>query len=126
MIVEMIEDVSEEAVSREETTREEKSLLEKLEELLKSMNPWEKKPILKAGRIIIELVKLPERKTKTTIEPERLVIHIRREDAFRGLFIKDPEELEDLQAAITTQKIKEVLQALEQLEKKRKIQEYEL
>ncbi len=101
-------------------------LKEKLLKLLNEMKPWEKKPVLKAGRIIVEIVKLPERKTKVSIEPERLVIHIRREDAFRGLFIKNPEELEDLAAAIKTHKIKEILRALAEIEESRKIQEYEL
>ncbi len=107
----------------------EKSLYEKLVELLNTMSPWEKKPLVKAGRIMVELVKLPERKTRTGVEPERLVIHIRREDAFRGIFIKNPEELEDLKTAISTERVREVLKTIAEIEKdmrKRQVQEYEL
>ncbi len=104
----------------------EKPLVEKLEELLSQLKPWEKKPVLKAGRIVIEIVKLPERKTKSRLEPERLVLHIRREDAFRGLFIKEAEELEDLNIAINTDKVKELIKAIEEISKKKKVQEYEL
>lgn len=101
-------------------------LTSKLEKLLGEMKPWEKKPILKAGKIIIEIVKLPERQTKSRIEPERLVVHIRREDAFRGLFIKEMNELEDLHTAITTEKVKKILEAIEEINRKRRVQEYEL
>jgi len=105
---------------------EEETLTSKLEKLLKEMKPWEKKPILKAGKIIIEIVKLPERRTKSRLEPERLVVHIRREDAFRGLFIKELDELEDLYTAIATEKVKKILEALEEISRKKKVQEYEL
>lgn len=104
----------------------EEVLTEKLGKLLKEMKPWEKKPLLRAGKIIVEIVKLPERKTKSKTELERLTIHIRREDAFRGLFIKEPSDLEDLYAAIITERVKEVLKAIEEINRKRKVQEYEL
>ncbi len=105
---------------------EEETLVSKLEKLLGEMKPWEKKPVLKAGRIVIEIVKLPERQTKSRMEPERLVLHIRREDAFRGLFIKELEELEDLHTAINTEKVKKIVEAIEEISRKKKIQEYEL
>ncbi len=107
-------------------SEEKKDLVQRLEELLKQMNPWEKKPVLKAGRIIVELVKLPERRKKSSIEPEKLVLHIRLEDAFRGIFIENVDELEDLVAAINAEKIREIARALTEISKKKRVQEYEL
>ena len=118
-----------EKTGEEEVKSGEKSLYDKLVELLDTMSPWEKKPLVKAGRIIVELVKLPERKTRSGVEPERLVIHIRREDAFRGIFIKDPEELDDLKTAITVERIKDIVETIAEISrsmKKKEIQEYEL
>ncbi len=105
---------------------EEKDLVKKLEELLDTMRPWEKKPVLKAGKVVVELVKLPERKTKTTLEPEKLVLHIRLEDAFRGIFLENQEELDDLETAITMEKVRKIIEAIEKVSKKRKVIEYSL
>lgn len=102
------------------------SLYDKLARLLETMSPWEKRPILRVGSIMVELVKLPGRKTKMAIEPERLAIHIRREDAFRGLFIRGPGELKDLQLALSARRLREVLEAIARMEEARKLQEYEL
>lgn len=104
----------------------EEDLVSKLEELLSTMNNWEKRPVLKSGRIIIELMKLPERKTKSKFEPERLALHIRREDAFRGVIIQSREEYEDLNAALGSDKTREIISAITELSKKRRIQEFEL
>ncbi len=101
-------------------------LVKKLEELMNTMKDWERKPVLKSGHIVVELVKLPERKTKTTARPAHLAIMIRREDAFRGIIIEEPDELEDLIVAVTTPKLKELVKAVYKILKKHRIQEFEL
>uniref|UniRef100_A0A7J3ZIL3 Uncharacterized protein n=1 Tax=Fervidicoccus fontis TaxID=683846 RepID=A0A7J3ZIL3_9CREN len=104
----------------------EEDLVSRLEELLSLMNSWEKRPVLKSGKIVIELVKLPERKTKSRYEPERLALHVRREDAFRGVIIQSREEYEDLHAALNTDKIRELISAITEVSKRRRVQEFEL
>lgn len=110
----------------EGVAEERKSLIDRLEKLLAEMKDWERKPVLRAGRIIVEIVKMPERKTKTGTQPARLTLHIRLEDAFRGIFIENPDELEDLKTAISANRVKEIVEAIEEIAKKRKVQEYEL
>jgi len=90
------------------------------------MANWEKRPILKSGRIVVELLKLPEKRSKSKAEPERLVLHIRREDSFRGLLIQSKEELDDLLAAAQSEKLAEIASALTELYKRRRVQEFEL
>ncbi|MET1159608.1 MAG: hypothetical protein ABWW65_01480 [Thermoprotei archaeon] len=101
-------------------------LLNKLREMLNSMKDWERKPVLKSGRIVIELVKLPERRSRTGTRPEHLALLIRREDAFRGLIIVSPEELEDLRRAIASDKLNDLTRALWSLYREKSVQEFEL
>ncbi len=101
-------------------------LVNKLREMLDSMRDWEKKPIVKSGKIVVELVKLPERKSKTSSKPEHLALMIRREDAFRGLIIVSPEELEDLKKALSLEKLDELVKALWTIYKERSVQEFEI
>ncbi len=101
-------------------------VVEKLRELLNNMKDWEKKPVLKSGKIVVELVKLPERRSKTRIKPEHLALMIRREDAFRGLLIVSPEELDDLRRALSREKLDSIVKGLWELYKEKNIEEYEL
>ena len=71
-------------------------LKSKLEKYLKEMNPWESKPIIHTPYIHIELIKLPERRTKRGARPERLALHIKTADAFKGMIIESSVELESL------------------------------
>jgi len=41
-------------------------LIAKLESYFQEMKDWERKPVLKSGKIVVELVKLPEKKSKST------------------------------------------------------------
>ena len=101
-------------------------LVERLSNLLSSMKDWERRPVLKAGKIIVELVKLPERSSKSNPKPEHLALMIRREDAFRGLIIVSPEELEDLRTAVNNEKLDELTKALWRIYKERSVKMFEL
>ncbi|MCD6301471.1 MAG: hypothetical protein J7L82_05305 [Staphylothermus sp.] len=101
-------------------------LITKLESYFQEMKDWERKPILKSGKIVIELVKLPEKKSKSTYKPPRLAIMIRKEDAFRGMLIESPDEIEDLIVALSLDKVKELANAVKQVNKKRSIAEFEI
>ncbi len=67
-----------------------------LEEKVASMKPWDKLLIAESDNFIMELIKLPERTTKSKTEPERISLLIRRRDAFRGILINGREEYLDL------------------------------
>ncbi|OYT40285.1 MAG: hypothetical protein B6U89_02740 [Desulfurococcales archaeon ex4484_58] len=101
-------------------------LVEKMRELLNTMRDWERKPVVKSGKIIVELVKLPERRGKTRSRPQHLALMIRREDAFRGLLIVSPEELDDLRRALNVEKLDDIIKALWSIYKERSVEEYEL
>ena len=101
-------------------------LVEKLREMLNNMRDWEKKPVLKSGKIVVEIVKLPERRSKTSVKPEHLALMIRREDAFRGLIIVSPEELDDLRKALSSEKLDEIIAGLWRIYKEKSVQEFEL
>ena len=102
-----------------------KGLEEKLQELLSSLRDWERRSIAKVGSIVVELVKLPKRESRKMVEPERLVLHIRLENSFRGVFIRDARELEDLAKAVDTKIVKEIARVLDKMNRE-KVIEYEL
>ncbi len=104
---------------------QEKPLTEKLRELLQEMKDWERKPLLKIGKVVVELVKLPRRELKKGTEPEKLALHIRLEDSFKGIFIEDYRELEDLIHAINREKIQQIAKTLDEINRRRII-EYEI
>jgi len=101
-------------------------VVEKLRSMMSSMKSWERRVLLRSGRIVVEIVKLPERKGKTSTRPEHLALMIRREDAFRGLIIVSPEELDDLRKAISAQKLDEVVAGIWRLYREKSVQEFEL
>ncbi|MCE4612812.1 MAG: hypothetical protein F7C07_03135 [Desulfurococcales archaeon] len=105
---------------------EERPLEERLRELLASMKDWERKPIISIGSIIVELVKLPKRELKRGLEPEKLAIHVRMKDAFKGVIVENEKELEDLAMAVQNRKVREVARALEAVNEERKVVEYSL
>jgi len=110
---------SEEAEARE-SARED--LVSKLETLLRSMKDWERKPLVEVGSAIIELVKLPKRQTKRGTEPERLALHLRLKDSFKGVFIESYSELDDIVRALSTKTVQEVAKALDELSRKKVIE----
>jgi hypothetical protein len=95
-------------------------LISRLEENLKSMKEWERKPVVEVGSIVIELIKLPARQRKRSVEPEKLALHIRLRDSFRGIFIERFEELDDLMRALATKTVQDIARALDELAKSRK------
>jgi len=109
----------------EEKVTEEK-LAEKLEKLLSSMKDWERKPVIQVGRAVVEIVKLPKRETSKRMEPERLALHVRFEDSFKGIFVIEYEEFKDLIDALTNEKVKEVVEAISEVNRKRKVIEFKL
>ena len=111
-------ELSEGAVREEQ----EKNLVKKLEELLSSMKDWERRPIVEVGSAVVELVKLPKRQTKKGTEPERLALHLRLKDSFKGVFIENFNELDDIIRALTTKSVQEVAKALDELSRKRVIE----
>ncbi len=109
----------------EEKVTEEK-LSEKLEKLLSSMKDWERKPVIQVGRAVVEIVKLPKRETSKRMEPERLALHVRFEDSFKGIFVIEYEEFKDLIDALTNEKVKEIVEAISEVNRKRKVIEFKL
>jgi hypothetical protein len=95
-------------------------LISRIEENLKSMKEWERKPVVEVGSIVIELIKLPARQRKRSVEPEKLALHVRLRDSFRGIFIERFEELDDLMRALATKTVQDIVRALEELAKSRK------
>ncbi len=94
----------------------------KLSDLLVTMKDWERRPLVKVGRVVIELVKLPRRESRKGIVPEKLVIHMRLEDSFKGIFIEESSELEDLLTAIQTRIVRDVAKALDDVNRRRIIE----
>jgi len=109
-----------------EYPKESEELMKKLEELVNTMKDWERKPLVKVGKAIVELVKLPKRETSKRSEPERLALHIRLEDSFKGVFIVETSEFQDIVEALKTKIVTEVAKALDAINRKKRIIEYGL
>ena len=62
-------------------------------EAFKKMENWDTVPLYENDVLVIEVVKVPARKSKKSVYPPRLAIKIRRADAFEGIFIRDVYEL---------------------------------
>ncbi len=110
------------SVDIEEKKEEKQDLISKLENLRKNMKDWERRPIVEVGKAVIELVKLPRRETKKGTEPERLALHLRLKDSFKGVFIEGYDELDDIIRALNSKSVHEIAKALEELNKKRVIE----
>ncbi len=78
------------------------------------------KTIVEIGSIVIELVKFPARQRKRYVEPEKLALHVRLKDSFRGIFIERFEELDDLMRALATKTVQDIARTLGELAKSRK------
>lgn len=103
-----------------------KQLIEKLGNLLNTMKDWERKPVIEAGKAVIEVVKMPKRETKKGSEPERLALHLRLRDSFRGIFIESYSELDDILRALTSKSVQDIAKAIDELNKRRSVVEYKL
>ena len=103
-----------------------KDLVSKLEELMGSMKDWERRPVVQVGKAIVELVKLPKRETAKRFEPERLALHVRLSDSFKGVFIVEYDELRDIVEALSSKSVDEVAKAVDAINRRRKVIEYEL
>jgi len=104
----------------------EMSLEEKIEKLLESMKEWERKPVVQVGKAIVEIVKLPKRETSKRIEPERLALHLRLTDSFRGIFISEESELRDIIEVLNNKVVHDIMNAIGAVNRKRKVIEYKL
>jgi len=91
------------------------SLEEKLRMLMQSMEDWERRKIIDTGIITIELVKLPKRESKKRIAPERLALHLKRSDSFKGIIIDDVETIDHIIKALTNAKVRAIAEALRRL-----------
>ena len=114
--------VPEVTVSEERVVEEKQTLIDKLENLLKSMRDWERRPIIEVGKAVIEIVKLPKRQTKKGTEPERLALHLRLKDSFKGIFVESYDELDDILRALNSKTVHDIAKALDELSKKRVIE----
>lgn len=94
----------------------------KLSELLTTMRDWERRPIVKVGRVVIELVKLPRRESRKGMVPEKLALHVRLEDSFKGVFIEESSELEDMLAALQAKTVRDLAKALDDINRRRLIE----
>jgi hypothetical protein len=86
----------------------------------------EEKPVVEVGKTVVEIVKLPKREMKKCSELEGLSIHLRLRDSFRGIFIDSFEELDDVIKVLLNKKIVDIVKAIDELDKKKSIVEYEL
>jgi len=102
----------------------EESMVEKLSSLMSEMKDWERRPIVKVGSVIVELVKMPKRESKKGVRGERLSLHVRAEDSFRGVFLDDYTMYQDLLNALNYEKVKEAAQALNEVN--RRVIEYKI
>lgn len=98
------------------------NIVERLSKLMSEMKDWERKPIVKVGNVIVELVKMPKRESKKGVRGERLSLHVRAEDSFRGVFIDDYAMYQDLLNALNFDKVKDAAQALSEVN--RRVVEY--
>ena len=114
--------VPEVTVSEERVVEEKQTLVDKLENLLKSMKDWERRPIIEVGKAVVEIVKLPKRQTKKGTEPERLALHLRLKDSFKGIFVESYDELDDILRALSSKTVHDIAKALDELSKKRVIE----
>ncbi len=94
----------------------------RLSDLLSSMRDWERRPLVKVGRVVVELVKLPRRETRKRVVPEKLALHVRLEDSFKGVFLEESSELEDMLAALQTKVVREIARALDDINRRRVIE----
>jgi hypothetical protein len=91
------------------------SLEEKLKVLMEQMGDWERRKIVDTGVITVELVKLPKRESKKRIAPERLALHLKRSDSFKGIIIDDIETIDHIIKALTNAKVKAIAEAIQRL-----------
>ncbi|MCC6017191.1 MAG: hypothetical protein LM582_09140 [Desulfurococcaceae archaeon] len=63
---------------------------------------------------------------KKCSELERLSIYLRLRDSFRDMFIESFEKLDDVIKVLLNKKIVDIVKAIDELDKKKSIVEYEL
>lgn len=102
------------------------SLESRLENLLNSMRDWERRPVVQVGRAIVEIVKLPKRETSKRVEPERLALHIRFVDSFRGIFISEENEFRDVVEVLSSKVVQDIVKAIDSVNRRRKVVEYKI
>jgi len=78
------------------------------------LQDWERKPVASVGNVVCEIVKVPEKRTSRKVQPSRLVLSIRRADAFRGIMLLSVDDLEDLRTLLQSEKLTELMKAIEE------------
>jgi hypothetical protein len=102
------------------------SISNKIENLMDAMKDWERKPIIQVGNVIVEVVKLPKKEGRKRVEPEKLSLHVRMADSFRGVLVASHDDLRDLVDALSNKVVTEVIEAIEKVNKKRRRVEFKL
>jgi len=118
--------LSGEASSEAKPVQQAESLEERVEKLLESMKEWKRRPVVQVGKAIVELIKLPKRETSRRVEPEKLTLHIRLTDSFRGIFVVEEAELRDLLEVLNSRTVQDLVKAVDVVNRKGKIVEYKL
>ena len=101
---------------------EEGCVLNGIRNLMDTMKDWERKPIIQVGNVIVEVVKLPKKGGRKRVEPEKLSLHVRMADSFRGVLVANRDDLRDLVDALSSKVVAEVVEAIEEVNKRRRIE----
>jgi len=101
-------------------------VLNRIENLMETMKDWERRSIVQVGNVIVEVVKLPKKESRKRVEPERLSLHVRMADSFRGVLVVSRDDLRDLVDALSNEAVTEVVEAIEEVNKKRRRIEFKL
>jgi hypothetical protein len=60
------------------------------------------------------------------VEPEKLSLHVRMADSFRGVLVASRDDLRDLVDALSNKVVAEVIKAIEEVNKKKRRIEFKL
>lgn len=101
---------------------EKECVLNGIRNLMDTMKDWERKPIIQVGNVIVEVDKLPKKEGRKRVEPEKLSLHVRMADSFRGVLVANRDDLRDLVDALSSKVVAEVVEAIEEVNKRRRIE----
>ena len=91
------------------------SLVEKIEAWMEKAGEWESIPVVEGRNVAVYIVKLPERERKYAKKNAKVALHIKKRDAFKGIFVTDAETLEELIQVLQNGKVKEVAKAVDEI-----------
>ncbi|GEM_PF-742520 len=105
---------------------EREDLLSRVEDLMEAMKDWERRPVVQVGNVIVEIIKLPKKEGRKRVEPEKLSLHVRMADSFKGVLVASRDDLRDLVDALSSKAVAEVIEAIEEVNKKKRRVEFKL